>query len=105
MSTEFMPEVGVGCCHNKNLTYVTGLVVEQKLATEQQLLYAFPLVAQHKGSPANAGDTCSIPGLGRSPRGRNGNPLQYSYLENPMDSGAWQAGVYEVTKSQTQLSN
>ena len=46
MSTEFMPEVGVGCCHNKNLTYVTGLVVEQKLATEQQLLYAFPLVAQ-----------------------------------------------------------
>ena len=43
-----MPRVGVGCCHNRNLTHVTGLVVEQNLATEQQLLYAFPLVAQYK---------------------------------------------------------
>ena len=43
----------------------------------------------------------SIPGLGRSPRGRNGNPLQYSCLENPMDRGAWQATVHGVAKSQT----
>ena len=47
------------------------------------------------------GDTGSIPGLGRSPREENGNPLQYSCLENPMDRGAWQATVYRVSKSQT----
>jgi len=39
-----------------------------------------------------------IPGLGRSPGEGNGNPLQYSYLENPMDRGAWQATVCGVTK-------
>ena len=45
-------------------------------------------------------DEGSIPGAGRYPGGGNGNPLQYSYLENPMDMGAWQAVVHEVTKSQ-----
>ena len=44
---------------------------------------------------------CIIPGLGRSPGGGNGNPLQYSYLENSMDRGAWQAVVHEVTKNWT----
>ena len=48
-------------------------------------------------------DMGSIPGLGRSPGGENGNPLQYSCLENPMDRGAWRAIVHGVTKSQTQL--
>ena len=47
----------------------------------------------------------SIPGLGRSPGGGHNNPLQYSCLENPMDRGAWQATVHEVTKSWTQLSD
>ena len=47
----------------------------------------------------------SIPGSGRSPGEGNGNPLQYSCLENPMDRGAWWATVHGVTKSQTQLSN
>ena len=54
-----------------------------------------------KNLPANARDirdAGSIPGLGRSPGEGNGNPLQYSYLENPMDRGAWQATVYKVTK-------
>ena len=46
----------------------------------------------------NAGDPGSIPGLGRSPGEGNGNPLQYSCLENPMDGGAWQATVYGVAK-------
>ena len=46
-----------------------------------------------------------IPELERSPGEGNGNPLQYSYPENPMDRGAWQAMVYEVAKSQTQLSD
>ena len=44
-----------------------------------------------KNPPANAGDSGLIPGLGRSPGGGNGNPLQYSCLEDPMDRGAWQA--------------
>ena len=43
-------------------------------------------------------------GLGSSPGGGNDNPLQYSCLENPMDSGAWQAVVHGITKSQTRLS-
>ena len=59
-----------------------------------------------KNPPANAGDvsdTGLIPGLGRCPGGGNGNPLQYSCLENPMDRGAWWAMVQRVTKSWTQL--
>ena len=58
-------------------------------------------------TPANAGDKKDaglIPGLGRSPGVRTGNPFQYSCLENSMDRGAWQAIVHEVTKNQTQLS-
>ena len=49
----------------------------------------------------NAGDLGLIPGLGRSTGDGNGNPLQYSCLENPMDGGAWQATVHGVTKSRT----
>ena len=52
-----------------------------------------------KASACNAGDSGSIPGLGRSPGEGNGNPLQYSCLENPMDGGAWWATVHQVTKS------
>ena len=61
-----------------------------------------------KNPPANAGDTRdagSVFGLGRSPRGRHGNPLQYSYLENPMGRGAWLATVHRILKGQTQLSH
>ena len=60
-----------------------------------------------KNLPANAGDirdVGSIPGSERRPGEGNGNPLQYSCLENPMDRGAWQATVLEVAKSQTWLS-
>ena len=59
-----------------------------------------------KESAGNAGDTGeedSISGFGRCPGEGHGNPLQYSYLESPMDGGAWQATVRRVTKSQTQL--
>ena len=59
-----------------------------------------------KNPPANAGDTRdmgSVPGWGRSPEGGNGNPLQYSFLENPMDRGAWWTTVHGVAKSQTRL--
>ena len=51
-----------------------------------------------KESSCNAGDPGSIPGLKRSPGGGNGNPLQYSCLESPMDRGAWWATVYGVAK-------
>ena len=56
-----------------------------------------------KNLPANAGDVGSIPVLGRSPGERNGNPLQYSCLENRMDRGAWWATVHGVAKRWTQL--
>ena len=57
-----------------------------------------------KNLPANSGDSRdegSNPGSGRSPGEGNGNPLQYSCLENPMGRGAWWATVHEVAKSQT----
>ena len=60
-----------------------------------------------KNPPAITGDTGDmglIPGLRRSLREGNGNPLQYSSLENPMDRGAWRATVQRVTKNWTQLS-
>ena len=60
------------------------------------------MVLAVKSLPANAGDirdTGSIFGSGRSPGGGNGNPLQYSCLENPMDRGAWQAVVYRVIET------
>ena len=58
-----------------------------------------------KVSACNVGDLGSIPGLGRSPGEGNGNPLQYSCLENPMDGGAWRAAVHGISKSQTRLSD
>ena len=58
-----------------------------------------------KESVCSAGDPGSIPGSGRSPGEGNGYPLQYSYLENPIDIGAWWATVHGVTKGRTRLSN
>ena len=57
-----------------------------------------------KESACSAGDPGSVPGLGGSPGGGHGNPLQYSCLENPMDGGVWRARVRGVAKSQTRLS-
>ena len=58
----------------------------------------FPGGSEVKSLTANAGDSDLIPGLGRFPEEENGNLLQYSCLENPMDRGAWQAIVFGVTK-------
>ena len=55
-----------------------------------------------KNLPASTGDAFSIPGSGRSPRGGNDNPLQYSCRGNPMDRETWQAVVHGVTKSWSQ---
>ena len=65
----------------------------------------FPSGSDGKESACSEGDTSLIPGLGRPLREGNGNPLQYSCLENPMDREAWQATVHGVAKSQTQLSD
>ena len=61
-----------------------------------------------KNLPANAGDAGDkglIPGSGRSPGEENGNPLQYSCLENSVDRGNWQSTVHGAAKSQTRLSD
>ena len=63
------------------------------------------LVAQWVKNPPVTGDVGSIPGSGKSPGGGNGNPLQYSCLENPKDRGAWWVTVHRIAESQTRLSN
>ena len=66
-----------------------------------QLFGGFPGGLEGKVSVCNAGDPGLISGSGRSPGEGNGNPLQYSCLENPMDGGACSATVHGVTKSRT----
>ena len=65
----------------------------------------FPGSSDSKESACNAGDPGSVPGLGKSPGEGNGNPFQYSCLENSMDRGAWWATDPRVTYSQTLLSD
>ena len=65
----------------------------------------FPGGSVVKNPPASAGDMGFIPGLGRSSGRGNGDPLQYSCLENSMDRGAWRAAVHGVAESQTLLSH
>ena len=62
------------------------------------MLGSFPGGSVMKNPPANAGDSDLIPGSARSLREENGNPLQYSCLENPMDIKAWWATIHEVAK-------
>ena len=69
------------------------------------MLWGFPGGTDSKESTCNSGDPGSIPGSGRSPEEGNGNSLQYSCLENPMDRGAWRATVHGVAKSWTLLSD
>ena len=65
----------------------------------------FPGGSDGKESACNMGDPSLIPGSGTSPGKGNGNPVQYSCLENPMDGGAWRATVHGVTQSWTQPSD
>ena len=69
------------------------------------VLRGFPGGSVVKNLLAKAGDSGSVSGLGRSHGEGNGNPLQYSCLENPMDRGAWWATVHGVSKRQTRLYN
>ena len=79
--------------------------IEEILTIKLFLIKGFPGGSEVKASASNTGDLGSIPGLGRSPGEGNGNPLQYSCLEKPMDGGAWWATVHGVAKSRTRLSD
>ena len=73
----------------------------------EELLYmslGFPSSSNGKESSCNVGDLGSIPGLGRTPGERHGNPLKYSCLENSMDREAWPALVHGVSKNLTQVT-
>ena len=80
------------------------MYINSLLKSSESLLFLMKYRALLTGNsvvrnlPANAGDTGSIPGSGRSPGEGNGKPLQYSCLENPMNEGAWWATVHGVAK-------
>ena len=95
-------------CHWKSagLPQTFNLFKKKKKSAKWNKNKASQVALVVKNPPANAGDirdTGLIPGSGRSPTGENGNSLQCSCLENPMDRGAWRAVIHEVTKSQIQL--
>ena len=71
------------------------------MCTHTYVLWGFPGGSDGKASACNAGDPGSIPGLGRSPGEGNGNPPQYSCLENSMDREAWQATVHGTAEPDT----
>ena len=82
--------------------------MERAMTCESLEGWDFPSGSVVKNPSANAGDrgdAGSIPGLGRSPGGEHGDPLQYFCLENPVDRGAWWTIVHGVTKSWTLLSD
>ena len=90
---------------NKKQTQIQTNKMEQKSVPGSCESSGFPGGASGKEPTSNVGDLGSIPGLGRSPGGGYGNPLQYCCLENPMDRGAWWARVHGVTKNRTRLSD
>ena len=69
------------------------------------MFLSFPGGSVVKNPPANAGNARSVSGLGRSPEGGNGNPLQYSCLGNPMDGGAWWAIIHALKRVRHDLVN
>ena len=81
-----------------------GMIELRGMLRDSLVAQGFPGGSEVKVSACNAGDLGSIPGSGRSTGEENGNPLQYSFLENPTERGAWQATVHGVAKSQTRLS-
>ena len=82
---------------------MTAVSISLWLNLHLPLVIRVPWWLSGKESACSAGDLGSIPGLGRSPGGGHGNPVQYSCLENPMDRGAWWAIVHEVTQNPTRL--
>ena len=80
-----------------------GAILDLEICTSKSLYIA--LGSDGKASAYNAGDPGSIPGSGRSPGEGNGNPLQYSCLENPLNLEAWWVTVHGVAKIRTRLSD
>ena len=105
-----------GGCHKTLVKARLGQASESGLGTENweaseefflrscRGLVGFPGGSVGKEFVCNAGNVGSIPGLGSAPGRGNGNPLQYSCMENPTDRGAWGATVHRVAKSQPRLS-
>ena len=90
---------------NWKLFILIYFLLSNSRASIWQEALGFPGGSDGKESACNARDLGSLPRLGRSPGEGNGNPLQYSCLENPMDRGAWRTTVHGVTKSQTRLKH
>ena len=88
---EFKDEIG-------KMTYLDFIESEGKSKRRCYVNKCFPHSSVGKDSACNARDPGSIPGLGRSPGEGNGNPFQYSCLENPMGRGGWQATVHGVAR-------
>ena len=91
------------CCYLRHF-----LLISLRLTLADLILSALPIFpggSEVKVSACNTGDLGLIPGSGRSLGEGNGNPFQYSCLDNPMDRGAWWATVHGVAKSQTRLSD
>ena len=87
-----------------NLWSFKSCIPEVQICCQMAINVGFPGGSVVKNPHANAGDARLIPGLGRSPREGNSNPLQYSCLANPMDRETWRVTVHGVAKSRTQLS-
>ena len=84
----FPPQVCITLITSKKVIFILHLR-PQRLTIATAIVTNFPCGSDSKASAYNSGDPGSIPGLGRSPGEGNGNPLQYSCLENPMDGGTW----------------
>ena len=96
---EYLEDVGlVPDHHNKVSHRYFGFLVHIKLYLHYSVICSFPYSSVDKESTCNAGDPGLIPGSERSPGEENGNPLQYSCLENPTDRGAWQAIVHGIAR-------
>ena len=100
---------GGGCSARR--TWGPGAPLQPECSCTSDLTSSFPrgglslTGSDGRESACNAGDLGSILGSGRSPGEGNGNPFQYSCLENPMDGGAWWAAVHGVAESRTRLSD
>ena len=98
--------VSLYLCHFQFFDIRMGeMITRWQFKLSPSFIMGFPGGSDGKESACSTGDHGSIPGLGRTPGEGNGNPLQYSCLEDPMDRGAWWAKVHGVSKSWTQLSD